>query len=214
MYGKMEYCEDKDNSFTDLETEYPTIVFNDASDAAFSREPTVSPLDNNKIDFNISSDEFDDEDYMVVFDKNSFSCKIIYVNNLKTDSENENDKVNMPSSPLPEPTIGYIDDLNFFKDFKNEFPFITYNDLKSKSDLLNSSQHIDKFETSLSEYNKKEQNVLCVNDSFSLNVIFSNNPKIIKDNDDNIDITQLSGSKILNIDTKTSNELPSTSVRM
>ncbi|GKA06629.1 hypothetical protein Tco_0685853, partial [Tanacetum coccineum] len=202
--------ETEDNSFTDLETEYPAIVFNDASDVAFSREPTVSPLDNNKIDFNISFDESDDEDYMAVFDKNSFSCKIIYVNNLKTDSENENDKVNMPSSPLPEPTIGYIDDLDFFKDFENEFPVITYNDLKSKSNPLNSSQHINKFETSLSEYDKKEQNVLCVNDSFSLNVIFSNNPKTIKDNDDNIDITQLSGSKILNIDTKTSNELPST----
>ncbi|GJS25409.1 hypothetical protein Tco_0454041 [Tanacetum coccineum] len=210
----MEYCEDKDDSFTDLETEYPAIVFNDASDVAFSREPTVSPLDNNKIDFNISFDESDDEDYMAVFDKNSFSCKIIYVNNLKTDSENENDKVNMPSSPLPEPTIGYIDDLDFFKDFENEFPDIAYNDLKSKSypliDPSISSQHIDKFKISLFEYDEEEQNVLYLNNSFPLDVIFSNNPKTIKDNDDNIDITQLSGSKILNIDTKTSNELPST----
>ncbi|GKD56208.1 hypothetical protein Tco_1289595, partial [Tanacetum coccineum] len=31
-YDKKEYCEDEDDSFTDLETEYPTIVFNDASD--------------------------------------------------------------------------------------------------------------------------------------------------------------------------------------
>ncbi|GJX28882.1 hypothetical protein Tco_0236961 [Tanacetum coccineum] len=42
----------------------------------------------------------------------------------------------MPSSLSPEPMIGYIDDLDFFKDFKNEFPVITYNDLKSKSDPL------------------------------------------------------------------------------
>ncbi|GKC25148.1 hypothetical protein Tco_1027298, partial [Tanacetum coccineum] len=49
----------------------------------------------------------------------------------------ENDKVNLPSSPLPEPTFGYIDDLDFFKDLENEFPAITYNDLKSKSDPLN-----------------------------------------------------------------------------
>ncbi|GKC60602.1 hypothetical protein Tco_1088200 [Tanacetum coccineum] len=39
-YGKMEYYENKDDSFTDLETEYPAIVFDDTSDVAFSREPT------------------------------------------------------------------------------------------------------------------------------------------------------------------------------
>ncbi|GJR81048.1 hypothetical protein Tco_0151833 [Tanacetum coccineum] len=49
--------------------------------------------------------------------------------NLKTDYEDENDKVNMPSSPSLEPTIGYFDDLDFFKDFENEFPAIVYNDL-------------------------------------------------------------------------------------
>ncbi|GJW90758.1 hypothetical protein Tco_0168311 [Tanacetum coccineum] len=116
--------------------EYPAIVFDNISDIAFSREPTVSPLDNNEIDFNISLDKSDDEDYMIVFEKNSFSCKIISVDNLKTDSENEN-KVNLPSSPSPESTIGYFNDLDFFKDFENEFPAIVYNDLKSKSDPLN-----------------------------------------------------------------------------
>ncbi|GJW56099.1 hypothetical protein Tco_0102830 [Tanacetum coccineum] len=112
------------------------IVFDDTSDAALSCEPTVSPLDNNEIDFKISFDESDDEDYMVIFDQNSFSCKIISVDNLKTDSENENDKVNIPSSPSLEPTIGYIDDLDFFKDYENEFPTIAYNDLMSKSNPL------------------------------------------------------------------------------
>ncbi|GKB59698.1 ribonuclease H-like domain-containing protein [Tanacetum coccineum] len=208
-YGKMEYY--KDDSFTNLETEYPAIVFDDTSNASLSCEPTVSPLDNNEIDFDISFDESDDEDYMVIFNENSFSCKIIYVDNLKMDSEDENDKVNMPSSLSPEPTFGYIDDLDFFKDFENEFPAIAYNDLKSKSDPLIepsvSSQHIDKFETSLSEYDEKEQNVLYLNDSFSLNVIFSNNPKTIKDNDDNFDITEPSKS---NIDTKRSNDFPKT----
>ncbi|GJX09739.1 hypothetical protein Tco_0199598 [Tanacetum coccineum] len=181
-YGKMEYCENEDDSFTNLETEYPAIVFDDTSDATLSCEPTVSPLDNNEIDFNISFDESDDEDYMVIFDENSFSCKIISVDNLKTDSEDENDKVNMPSSLSPEPTFGYIDDLDFFKDFENEFPAIAYNDLKSKSDPLVepsvSSRTIDKFETSLSEYDEKEQNILYLNDSFPLNVIFPDNLKI------------------------------------
>ncbi|GKB05152.1 hypothetical protein Tco_0833347 [Tanacetum coccineum] len=103
---------------------------------ALSCKPTVSPLDNNENDFKISFDESDDEDYMVIFDENSFSCKIISVDNLKTDFEDETDKVNMPSSLLQEPTFGYIYGLDFFKVFENEFPAIAYNDLKSKSDPL------------------------------------------------------------------------------
>ncbi|GKC86626.1 hypothetical protein Tco_1147275 [Tanacetum coccineum] len=116
------------------------IVFNDAltSKVALSYEPTVSPLNDNKIDFRISFDEFDDEDYTVVFDKNSFSYKIISANDLKTDSENNNEKVNMPSFPSPKPMVSYFDDLDFFKDFENEFPVIVYDDaLTSKSDFLN-----------------------------------------------------------------------------
>ncbi|GJU46604.1 hypothetical protein Tco_1203870, partial [Tanacetum coccineum] len=132
----MEYCEKEDDSFTNLETEYLAIVFDDTSDATLLCEPMVSPLDNNEIEFKISFDESDDEDYMVIFDENLFSCKIIYVDNLKTATEDENDKVNMPSSLSPEPTFGNIDDLDFFKDFENEFPTIAYNDLKSRSDLL------------------------------------------------------------------------------
>ncbi|GKA46218.1 hypothetical protein Tco_0739101, partial [Tanacetum coccineum] len=76
------------------------------SDATISCGPTVSPLNDNEIDFRISFDESDDEDYTVVYDENSFSYKIISVNNLKTDSENDNDKVNMPSFPSPEPIRG------------------------------------------------------------------------------------------------------------
>ncbi|GJX83160.1 hypothetical protein Tco_0332641 [Tanacetum coccineum] len=103
----------------------------------FSCGPTVSPLNDNKIDFRISFDESDDEDYTVVYDKNSFSYKIISVNNLKTDFEYDNDKVNMSSFPSPEPEVSYFNDLDFFKDFENGFPAIVYNDaLTSKLDLL------------------------------------------------------------------------------
>ncbi|GJV99096.1 hypothetical protein Tco_1554348 [Tanacetum coccineum] len=82
------------------------IVFNDSLtfEETPSCEPTVSPLNDNKIDFRISFDEFDDEDYTVIYDKNSFAYKIISINDLKTDSENDNDKVNMPLFPSPEPT--------------------------------------------------------------------------------------------------------------
>ncbi|GKC19230.1 retrovirus-related pol polyprotein from transposon TNT 1-94, partial [Tanacetum coccineum] len=154
-----------------VETEFPAIVFNDnlTSNETLFCEPTVSSLNNNEIDFRISFDEFDDEDYTVVFDKNSFSYKIISANDLKTDSENDNEKVNMPLFPSPEPSVSCIDDLDFFKDFENEFPAIVYNDaLTSKSDFSTEPtlcpQHIDEFdlkdETSLSKYDEVEQNVL------------------------------------------------------
>nr|GEX79485.1 hypothetical protein [Tanacetum cinerariifolium] len=106
-YGKVKYCKDEDDCFTNFKTEFPAIVFDDTltSDAALSFEPTVSPLNENEIDFRISFDESNDEDYTVIFDKNSFSYKIIYVDNLKTDSENDNDKVDMPLFPSSEPTV-------------------------------------------------------------------------------------------------------------
>ncbi|GJR05425.1 hypothetical protein Tco_0528409 [Tanacetum coccineum] len=138
-YGKMEYCEDKDDCFTNFETKFPAIVLDNTltSDAALSCGPMVSPLNDNEIDFRISFDESDDEDFTVIYDENSFSYKIISINNLKTDYENDNDKVNMPSFPSLEPKVSYFNDLDFFKDFENEFPAIVYNDaLTSKSDLL------------------------------------------------------------------------------
>ncbi|GJS33455.1 hypothetical protein Tco_0531837 [Tanacetum coccineum] len=136
-----------------VETEFPAIIFNDnlTSNETLSCEPTVSSLNDNEIDFRISFDESDDKDYTIVYDENSFFYKINSVNNLKTDSENDNEKVNMPSFPSSEPEISYFNDLDLFKDFENEFPAIVYNDaLTSKSDLLTeptiSTRHIDEFD--------------------------------------------------------------------
>ncbi|GJZ96266.1 hypothetical protein Tco_0668600 [Tanacetum coccineum] len=165
-YGKIWDNEDAhDLGF--VKTEFPNIVFKDTltSEATLSCEPTVSSLNNDEIDFRISFDESDNEDCTVIFDKNSFSYKIISVNDLKTDSENDNDKVNIPLLPSAKPTVSYFDDLDFFKDFENEFLAIVYNDAQtSKSDLLTepilNPQHIDEFnlkdETSLSEYDQEE----------------------------------------------------------
>ncbi|GJS04688.1 hypothetical protein Tco_0321196 [Tanacetum coccineum] len=60
------------------------------------------------------------------------------VYNWETDTyENDNEKVNMPSFPPSEPTVSCFDDLDFLKDFENEFLAIVYNDpLTSKSDFL------------------------------------------------------------------------------
>ncbi|GJX09786.1 hypothetical protein Tco_0199645 [Tanacetum coccineum] len=136
-YGKIWYDEDV-HDLRSIETEFPAIAFNDqvSSEKTISYEPTVSSL-NDEIDFRISFEKSNDEDYTVIFDKNSFSYKIISTNDLKTDLDNDNDKVNMPSFPSPEPTVSYFDDLDFFKDFENEFPAIVYNDaLTSKLDFL------------------------------------------------------------------------------
>ncbi|GJV31374.1 hypothetical protein Tco_1391774, partial [Tanacetum coccineum] len=215
---KVKYCKDKDDNFTNFKTEFLVIVFDDiTSNATLSCESEVSPLNDNEIDFRITFDKSDDKDYMVIFDENSFSYKIIFVDILKTDSEKD-DKVDMLSFSSPEPTISHSDNLDFFKDFENEFPAITYNDdLTSKlTEPSISFQHIEEFnlndETSLFEYDEEEQNILYFNDLFSLKVVFPNDLKSVKDiDDDEINVTQSSGSNAINIDTKGSNKLLKTS---
>ncbi|GJX10749.1 hypothetical protein Tco_0200608 [Tanacetum coccineum] len=205
-YGKIWYDEDV-HDLRSVEIEFPAIVFNDTltSEVALSCEPTVSPLNDNQIDFRISFDESDDEDYIVIYDKNSFSYKIIYVNNLKTDSENDNYKVNMPSFLSSEPTISYFNDFDYFKDFEKDFLAIAYNDaLTSKLDFSEptvSPQHIDEFDkTSLSKYDGKEQNVIYFNDLFPFNVIYPNDLSDKDNNNDKIDIEQSSRDNVINTD--------------
>nr|GEW08745.1 hypothetical protein [Tanacetum cinerariifolium] len=140
-YGKIWYDEDV-HDLRSFKIEFPAILYNDAltSEVTPSYEPTVSSFNDNKIDFRLSFDESNDEDYTVVFDKKSFSYKIISVNNLKTDSKIDNDKVNMPSFLSLEPTVSYIDDLDFLKDFENESIAIVYNDaVTCKLDFLTES---------------------------------------------------------------------------
>ncbi|GJS18318.1 hypothetical protein Tco_0412790 [Tanacetum coccineum] len=131
-YGKIWDNEDV-HDLESIKTEFPAIVFNNMlkSEATPSCEPTVSSLNNDEIDFRISFDESNDEDCTVIFDKKSFSYKIKFVNDLKTDLENDNDKVNMPLLPSPEPTVSYFDDLDYFGDFEKEFPAIVYNDAQT-----------------------------------------------------------------------------------
>ncbi|GJU64014.1 reverse transcriptase domain-containing protein [Tanacetum coccineum] len=174
-YGRIWYDEDV-HHLRSVETEFPAIIFNDnlTSNKTLSCEPTF-----------LTKARF----------------LIISTNDLKADSKNDNEKVNMPLFPSLEPAVSYFDDLDFFKDFENEFPAIVYNDaLTFKSDFLTeptiSPQHIDEFdlkdETSLSECDKEEQNVLYFIDLFLFNVIYPNDLKSDTDNDE-IDIAQPSG---------------------
>ncbi|GKB55252.1 hypothetical protein Tco_0906005, partial [Tanacetum coccineum] len=90
------------------------------------------------------------------------------------------------------------------EDYTNEFPAIVYNDaLTSKSDFSTeptlSRQHNHEFDlkdkTSLSECDEEEQNVLNFNDLFPFNVIYPNDSKSDKNNDDDkVDIKQSSGN--------------------
>ncbi|GJX57547.1 hypothetical protein Tco_0287444 [Tanacetum coccineum] len=207
-YGKIWNDEDV-HDLRYVETKFP---YNDAftSKVTLSCEPAVSPLNDNKIDFRISFEESNDEDYTVIYDKNSFSYKIISVNELEIDLENDNGKVNMPSFSSTEPTISYFDDLDILKDFENEFPAIVYNDaLTSKSDSstgpVEIPHRIDEFdlkdETLLSECDEEEQNVLYFNDLFPFNIIHPDDSKSDKDNDDHeIDIKHSSGGNVINFD--------------
>nr|GEX22217.1 hypothetical protein [Tanacetum cinerariifolium] len=201
-YGRIWYDDDV-HDLRSVKTEFPAIVFNDTltSKVTLSCEPpTVSSLNDNEIDFRVSFDKSKDEDYTVIFDKNSFSYKIISIDDLKTDSKNDNDKINMPSFLSPEPMVIYFDDLDYFKDFEKEFPAIVYNDaLTFKFDFLNeptiNPQHIDesnlKDKTSLFECDEEEQNVLYFNDLFPFNIIYPDNSKSDKDiNDKEFDTEQ------------------------
>ncbi|GKA69861.1 hypothetical protein Tco_0775925 [Tanacetum coccineum] len=165
-YGKI-WCNEDVHDLRSVETEFPAIVFDDAftSEVTHSCKPTAISLHDKEIDFRISFDESDDEDYM--------------------------------------PTVSCLNDLDFFKDFENKFPAIVYNvALTSKSNFLTeptvSPQHIDEYnlkdETSLSECDEKEQNVLYFNDLFPFNVIHPDDSKSDKGNDDDkIDIKQSPG---------------------
>ncbi|GJZ86557.1 hypothetical protein Tco_0658167, partial [Tanacetum coccineum] len=123
-----------------------------------------------------------------------------------------NDSLTSNETPSCETTVSSLTDEIDFRipfdesddeDCTNEFPAIVYNDaLTSKSDFLTeptlSPQHIDGFdlkdETSLSEYDEEEQNVLYFNDLFSFNVIYPDDSKSDEDNDDDkIDIEHSSG---------------------
>ncbi|GKA90086.1 hypothetical protein Tco_0811898 [Tanacetum coccineum] len=111
-YGKVRYFEDSDY-FKYFENEFSAIVYKDAptSELEVSFEPTVSAHHIKKVDFDfvISFEEYDDEDYTFSYDKNSFSYKLVSINDLKTDSNNDDDKIDIKQSsrdisvkPLPD----------------------------------------------------------------------------------------------------------------
>ncbi|GKA31457.1 hypothetical protein Tco_0717762 [Tanacetum coccineum] len=113
-----------------------------------------------------------------------------------------NDQISSKKTLSCKPTVSSLNNEIDFRvridDFRNE----GIHALMSKSDFLTeptvSRQHIDEFnlkdETSLSECDEEEQNVLNFTDLFPFNVIYPNDSKSDKDNDDDkVDIEHSSG---------------------
>ncbi|GJX73624.1 hypothetical protein Tco_0312219 [Tanacetum coccineum] len=105
-YGKIRVDDDL-YDLRSVEAEFPAIVIDDTvipRDKLTCKSQVSTPV-NDEIDFRISFDESDDEDYTIICDKNSFSYKMISVNDLKTNSENDNKKAGVPSFSPPKPAI-------------------------------------------------------------------------------------------------------------
>ncbi|GKD25561.1 hypothetical protein Tco_1231775 [Tanacetum coccineum] len=64
-FEKVKNYKDEDGHPIDFETEFSAIVF-DNTLTAIQSEPTVCPPNKNELDFRISLDESDDEDYMIL----------------------------------------------------------------------------------------------------------------------------------------------------
>nr|GEU56614.1 hypothetical protein [Tanacetum cinerariifolium] len=78
-FEKAEKYKDEDDCSIDFETEFPAIVFDNTSksNTTLLSEPTVCPLNENMIDFRISLDESDDEDYTSEKDNDDNDIDII-----------------------------------------------------------------------------------------------------------------------------------------
>ncbi|GJW38902.1 hypothetical protein Tco_0064747 [Tanacetum coccineum] len=89
--------------------------------------------------------------------------------------------------------IWYDEDVHDHRSVETEFPAIVFNEALT-SEVTLSCEHT-KYETSLSECDGEEQNVLYFNDLFPFNLIHPDDLKSDKDNnDDKIDIEQSSGN--------------------
>ncbi|GKC31064.1 hypothetical protein Tco_1038358 [Tanacetum coccineum] len=99
--------------------------------------------------------------------------------------------------------VRYFEDIDYFKDFENEFPAIVYKDaltpkLKVSSEPTVSTHNVKKvdfdFEISFVESVDEDYTIIYDNDSFSYKIISTNDFKLDSENDDDkIDIKHCSG---------------------
>ncbi|GJX37789.1 hypothetical protein Tco_0251092 [Tanacetum coccineum] len=104
--------------FKDFENEFTAIVYNDAltSKLDFLTEPTVSPQHIDE--FNLKDEtlsECDKEEQNILYFNNLFPFNVFYPNDLKSDTDNDNDEIDIeqPSrdmSVIPLPNVINFDD--------------------------------------------------------------------------------------------------------
>ncbi|GKF83985.1 hypothetical protein Tco_0248883 [Tanacetum coccineum] len=70
-----------DDEREDFETEFPVIVFDNTftSDTTPPCEPTVSSSNENRIDFRISLDESDDDDYTTALEVSKMNFQLLFI---------------------------------------------------------------------------------------------------------------------------------------
>ncbi|GKF11963.1 hypothetical protein Tco_0049889, partial [Tanacetum coccineum] len=106
------YFDDLDH-FKDFENEFPAIVYNDAltSKLDFLIEPTVSPqhIDEFNLKNDTSLSKHDEEEQNVLYFNDLFPLNIIYPDDLISDSNNDDDKIDIKQylgdlsvEPLPD----------------------------------------------------------------------------------------------------------------
>ncbi|GKB93391.1 putative reverse transcriptase domain-containing protein [Tanacetum coccineum] len=95
-YGKREYCDDDNDSFTNFETEFPAIVFDDiTSNTSLSSESNPCHIDEFDLKDETSLSECDEEEQNVLYFNDLFPFNVIYPDDLKLDTDNDNDKIDI-----------------------------------------------------------------------------------------------------------------------
>ncbi|GJW76490.1 hypothetical protein Tco_0138172 [Tanacetum coccineum] len=130
-YGKI-WCDEDVHDLRSVETEFPAIFYNDALtyEVALSCEPTVSPLNDNQIDFRILLDESEDEDYTVM------AALVIPIS---SDSSEESVDPSEDSLPLA-PKLPLVS------------PFLCFNDSKANSESEPAEQRPERHESLTPSY--------------------------------------------------------------
>ncbi|GJY60645.1 retrovirus-related pol polyprotein from transposon opus [Tanacetum coccineum] len=92
-------CFDDLDFFTDFENEFPAIVYNDAqtSKSDLLTEPILNPQHIDEFDLNdkTSLSEYDEEEQNVLYFNDLFPLNIICSDDLKSEKDNDNDKINI-----------------------------------------------------------------------------------------------------------------------
>ncbi|GJY92122.1 hypothetical protein Tco_0507904 [Tanacetum coccineum] len=94
----VDYFDDLDY-FKDLENEFSAIVYNDAltSKSDFLTEPTISPqhIDEFNLKNETSLSKCDEEEQNVLYFNDLFHFNVIYPDDLKRDTDNDNDEIDI-----------------------------------------------------------------------------------------------------------------------